>query len=212
VTTGGPVDVREACPVLERWNLRDDLDSRGALLFRRFASRALTNAVPLLPPPFLFRKPFNVQRPVDTPYGLNTGNPMVKAALGGAVKDLRDAGIPLDARLGDYQFERRGDEKIPIHGGPGGVGVFNAINVPWVPGEGYPDVPQGSSFVYVARVTGGCPESRSILTYSQAAHSSSPHFADQTRLFSRKRWVDMRFCEDEIASDPNLAVTELRGD
>ena len=41
VGSEGPVDVREACPILEDWDLRDDLDSQGAILFRRFAGRAL---------------------------------------------------------------------------------------------------------------------------------------------------------------------------
>src|SRR3712207_6889612 len=39
----GPVDVSEACPSLERWNVRDDLDSNGAILFRRFAERAIAS-------------------------------------------------------------------------------------------------------------------------------------------------------------------------
>ncbi len=34
-----------------------------------------------------------------------------------------------------------GAEKIPIHGGPGTLGVFNAINVTWTPPIGYPDAP-----------------------------------------------------------------------
>jgi acyl-homoserine-lactone acylase len=34
--TGGPVDVSGACPILGAWDLRDDLDSPGAILFRRF--------------------------------------------------------------------------------------------------------------------------------------------------------------------------------
>ena len=62
---------------------------------------------------------------------------MVQAALDQAVSDLEGAGIPLDAPLRDFQYEKRGDEKIPIHGGPGTVGVFNAINVTWNPQEGY---------------------------------------------------------------------------
>src|SRR6185503_3275647 len=33
VGTSGPVDVSSACPVLEAWNVHDDLDSRGAILF-----------------------------------------------------------------------------------------------------------------------------------------------------------------------------------
>ena len=45
--TQGPVDVREACPILEAWNLRDDLDSRGAVLFRRFATKLLALPGPL---------------------------------------------------------------------------------------------------------------------------------------------------------------------
>ncbi len=34
-----------ACPVLAQWDLHDNLDSKGALLFRRFASRLLVNPV-----------------------------------------------------------------------------------------------------------------------------------------------------------------------
>ena len=39
----GPVDVSGACPVLAAWDLRDDLDSAGAILFRRFVSQLLGN-------------------------------------------------------------------------------------------------------------------------------------------------------------------------
>ena len=41
--SSGPVDVSAACPVLAAWDLHDNLDSKGAILFRRFASRALAN-------------------------------------------------------------------------------------------------------------------------------------------------------------------------
>ena len=54
-----------------------------------------------------------------------------------------------------------------------------------------------------------CPESRSILTYSQSANPRRRYFADQTRLFSDKRWVDMRFCPEEVLRDSALRVTEL---
>src|SRR2546422_977249 len=113
--------------------------------------------------------------------------------------------------LRDWQYERRGSERIPIHGGPASVGVFNAINVGWVPGEGYPNVPHGSSFVMAAQFTGAaCPvDTRTILTYSQSTNPNSPYFADQTRMFSNKEWVDEAFCEEEINADPNLEVTTI---
>ncbi len=204
VTSGGPVNVSEACPVLEEWDLRDDLSSRGAILFRQFVDRVLA-----LPAETVYDEQFDSSDPVDTPRGLNTDNPEVRRALGEAVKELRDAGIPLDAPLGDFQSESRGGEEIPIHGGPGEVGVFNAINVSFEGAKGYPDVPHGSSFVMAVQFTDGCPDARSILTYSQSENPESPFFADQTRMFSGKEWVDMLFCEAEIQADPNLEVTEL---
>jgi acyl-homoserine-lactone acylase len=204
--SSGPVNVSEACPVLAAWDLHDDLDSNGAILFRRFATRALANpgglplGLPVVGDSLVYSKPFDVGDPVNTPSGLQTVSPKVQQALADAVTDLRGAGIPLDAPLRGFQYERRGDERIPIHGGPGVVGVFNAINVPWSadPAEpGFPNVPSGSSFVMVTSFTGGCPDDRSILTYSQSENPNSPYFADQTRMFSSKQWVDPAFCPGE---------------
>jgi acyl-homoserine lactone acylase PvdQ len=198
-------------PVLRAWDLHDDLDSNGAILFRRFASRAL-GAVPVTGTPGLFTNQFDANNPVHTPNGLNIANPAVEQSFADAVSDLRSSGIPLDAPLRGYQYERRGAERIPIHGGPGGVGVFNAINVGWVAGQGYPNVPHGSSYVYTAQFTGNaqCPvDTRSILTYSLSTNPNSPYFADQTRMFSNKQWVDEAYCDDEIAADPNLQITEI---
>jgi acyl-homoserine-lactone acylase len=206
----GPVDVSAACPVLAGWNLRDDLDSRGSVLFRRFGTRALASTGGVLAPPGVFREDFDRADPVNTPRGLNTDNPAVRKALADAVQELRDNGIPLDARLREYQSERRGTDKVPIHGGPHTTGVFNVISAPFAGGEGFPDVVHGSSFVMAAHLTPRCPESRSILTYSQAATDpGDPHYGDQTRLYSGKRWVDMRFCPEEVVRDSELGVTEL---
>ena len=68
----------------------------------------------------LFTTPFDATDPVNTPRGLNTDEPAGAAqALADAVTDLDGPGIPLDAPLRDFQYEKRGDERIPIHGGPG---------------------------------------------------------------------------------------------
>jgi acyl-homoserine-lactone acylase len=115
------------------------------------------------------------------------------------VNDLRSNGIPLDATLRGHQYEMRGKERIPIHGGPGGDSLFNAINVSWDPPAGYPNVPHGSSFVMVTSFRKrGCPENRAILTYSLSVNPNSPFYADQTRMFSRKRWVNPPFCAADV--------------
>ena len=63
-------------------------------------------------------------------------------------------------------------------------------------------------FVMAAHLTGACPESHAILTYSLSANPQSPYYADQTRLYSQKRWLDMLFCEDKLLRQ-SLKVTEF---
>ncbi len=189
----GPVNVSAACPVLAAWDLHVNLDSVGALLFTRFMDRfgAAQGR---------FATPFDVNNPVLTPNGLDTaGNQAaLEEALGGAVEDLRAANIPLDAPYGQFHFEPRGGELISIHGGEGGQGVFNAIADRFTPGVGYNDITAGSSFVMVTEFDKNCPNDRSILTYSLSDNPNSKHFADQTRMFSRKKWVDPPFCANEV--------------
>lgn len=204
---GGPVLTGEACDVLEAWDRSDNLDSPGAVLFRRFAENLYIAAVPSgtsasqLEFLDVWTRPFNVNDPVHTPSGLNVLNPHVALALGSAISDLNAAGFALNATLRQAQTEARGEERIPIHGGPGAMGVFNAITNPWVAGEGYSDVVHGSSFIQVVSFDGDdCPDARTILTYSQSTNPESPHYADQTRLYAESGWVEAQFCESEIRS------------
>jgi acyl-homoserine-lactone acylase len=208
--SSGPVDVSGACEPIKAWDLHDDLDSNGAILFRRFVSQLLNEftALPtglqggvLLGSESIWTTQFSVDDPVHTPSGLNTSNPVVQGALADAVSDLEGAEIPLDAPLRGHQYEHRGGEDIPIHGGPGSVGVFNAINVSWNPAkDGYGDVEHGSSFMMAAHfVDGRCPvRTGTFVTYSQTENQRSKHAADYTRAFSQKRWNRVPFCRGEL--------------
>jgi acyl-homoserine-lactone acylase len=55
-----------------------------------------------------------------------------------------------------------------------------------------------------------CPVGSTILTYSESSDPTSPHFADQTKLFSHKEFLPDRFCQSQIMSDPNLKVIVVR--
>jgi acyl-homoserine-lactone acylase len=105
-----------------------------------------------------------------------------------------------------------------VHGGDGefGDGTFNVMlperdlfptaeNIRFGPGH-------GSSFVQVVTWGAGrCPKASMILAYSLSENPASPHRADQTRLYSRKRWVRGRFCESQIKRSPHLEVKRIRG-
>ncbi|MFG1887488.1 acylase [Micromonospora sp. NPDC049051] len=189
---GTTVDLRGACAALQGWDLRVDLDSRGAHLFTEFA---LSGGI-------RFADAFDATDPVRTPSRLNTADPRVLTALADAVRKL--AGIPLDARLGDIQSEPRGDRRIPIHGGRAEAGVFNMIIGPLAPGVGYPKVVHGSSFVMAVELGPNGPSGRQILTYSQSSNPNSPWYGDQTRLYSGKGWDTIKYTEAQIKADPNL--------
>jgi acyl-homoserine-lactone acylase len=55
-----------------------------------------------------------------------------------------------------------------------------------------------------------CPVGSTILTYSESSNPASPHFADQTKLFSKKHWLPNLFCQAQIAADPHLQVVTVR--
>jgi acyl-homoserine-lactone acylase len=192
-SSGPPVGVGNACEVLARWDLRENLDSRGAILFRRIFAHALDAAA-------LWATPFDRLDPVRTPNTLNTADPTVRAALGDAIADLRGAKIPVDARVRDVQRVVRRRRSIPVHGGPGDpFGQFNAIYAPFAPGRGFGPVDSGSSFIQVVTWHAGpCPDAATILTYGESSNPRSRHSADQTRLFSRKKWVSGRFCRRDV--------------
>jgi acyl-homoserine-lactone acylase len=198
---GRAVALGEACDVLAAWDLHANLDSSGAPLFRQFVSEANQGRYTRhLPSGLKPRVAFDLSDPVGTPRGLATNdNELALQMLAKAVDSLEGAGIALDATLGELQGVIRGDERIPLHGGPEYEGVFNKIEARFQGSAGYPDVTRSSSSWILAVAFGDDgPRSRGILTYSLSANPSSPHFADQTRMFSQKRWLDLPFREAEV--------------
>jgi acyl-homoserine-lactone acylase len=187
----GKAKLAPACKALQGWDLKVNLDSRGAHLFHLFAENKGLK----------FKVPFNPADPVNTPNTLDTSDPSVLAALEKAVDTLNELNIPLDARLADVQRETRGEERIPVHGGAGGEGVFNVITVDNDSLErqlGWTSIRHGASWIMTVEFTDKGPVSQGILTYSESTDSTSPHWSDQTHLYSEKGWDDLRFTEAAV--------------
>lgn len=205
---GKSVDVSAACDALARWDRTARAGSKGALLFDRFW-RALLRTVP---EQRLWRVPFSAAAPVTTPNTLNTSDPGFAKALADAVGELRAAGIAMDAPLGEHQFVVRNGKRIPISGGTHPLGVWNMIEARWdAPRGGYTEVVHGSSYIQAVGFDGsGCPVARTLLTYGQSSNPRSPHYSDQTELFSAGRMVTSRFCEKDVLASPKLKVVRVR--
>ena len=216
-TSGPPVTTGDACTVLQKWDLRENTDSRGSILFRRFwdhlAGGTQSTATGVAGAAPYWQTQFDANNPVHTPSGLNTSDPSVATALGDAIKDLQDANLPLDVVQSKVQFIEKNGVRYPINGGTGDPnGDFNAIWTSWVDGKGLTQPDGGSSFVQVVTWGDGrCPNARTILTYSESTDPTNPHYADQTALFSKKKWVRDRFCASAIKAAPVHQVTHLVG-
>jgi acyl-homoserine-lactone acylase len=201
-SSSGPVQVGDACNVLAAWDLHENLNSHGAILFRLFWDHASGAE------PSPWAHPFDSADPVHTPNTLDTSNPTVRLALGDAISDIESAHIPMNAAPGDVQ---KGPDGVPIHGGPGDPnGNFNAIYSSFTHGSGFTPVHDGSSYVQAVTWNNSpCPDARTILTYSLSTNPTSPYHSDQTQLFSRKEWVPQYFCDGDVKAH-TLSATAVR--
>jgi acyl-homoserine-lactone acylase len=192
VFSDNPAEVASACEILDAWDTRHTIDSVGGHIFFEFWRTAyyMDN---------IWAVPFDPADPVNTPNTLDTGDAQLvselRQALADGVQVLLDNGIALDASWGEVQFEEKNGERIPIHGGSGGM-MFSVISSNLVAGEGYSNIGGGNSYIQaVSWDETDCPDANAILTYSQSTDPASAHYADATRLYSQSDWIDMPFCE-----------------
>jgi acyl-homoserine lactone acylase PvdQ len=200
-TNGKKIDVRAACATLAAWDAHANTGSRGAVLWREFFAQPTRT-------PAWWKVAFDPAHPLTTPRGINGNDPGVKHALADTVQSFQTNHTPLDITLGSAQRYAG----VPLHGCPDDEGCFNVVQQSGPPSSnGYADVNQGSSFIMAAEMAPTGPRTRTILTYSESANPTSPHYTDQTVLFSHKQWVTERFTEAEINADPHLQTTTLHG-
>jgi len=222
------VDLTKACEVLADWDETFDLDSKGAVLFREFlgtfdSTSGFTDAGTL------FAEPFDPENPIKTPRGLavaeGEGGSSILLLLAQAIKKLTTAGFSINSTLREMQYTLKNGVKIPIHGGNEKEGLLNITGFinnsntalqSTIPNtknilspstgltkDGYL-VNAGTSFLMAVELTDDGPQCQAILTHSQSDDQKSPFFADQTKLFSEKKWHQCLYDQKAIAADPKL--------
>ena len=190
-------EARDGCAALRGWDRSNNLESRGAHLFREFWRTARSV-------PGIHRLAFDPAQPVATPAGLKMSDAAVAGkvweTLATAVKAVRAAGFALDAPLGTVQRPLITDEAIALHGGDEFEGVLNNLGNQFAPGinaKGLP-IDYGSSYIQTVTFDQRGPVAQAILTYGQSTNPASPHANDQLRLFSRKEWPALPFHADDV--------------
>ncbi|MFP5390035.1 MAG: acylase [Gammaproteobacteria bacterium] len=205
---GTPVDLTTPCAQLAAWDRTANLNANigyGYFTATFDRIRAL---------PDVWAVPFNPLDPVNTPRGLNVANPSVNAAIrtafASAVLDARAGGWTDTTVWGDLQGTSRAAKWIPIHGGLDRYGVYNQIDS-GAARPGKREVVHGTSYLQTVSFEAAGPHVEAILSYSQSTDPASPWYADQTELFSQKKFVTLPFTEQQITSDAAYTKTIVKG-
>jgi acyl-homoserine-lactone acylase len=199
-------DISRPCATLAAWSGTAEVNAIGWPLFHAWRESINASGVDYWAVPFI------AAAGVATPRGLKKDDPTVagaaREALATAVIRLREQGLDWALPWGQLQVAVRGNERIPIHGGHGSD-IYNAIyNRPV--GDGLFDVSYGSSHVFTVSFETSPPITQGWLTYSQSTNPASPHYADQTRLFSSKKWITYPYTDAQIRADPNYSTKTIR--
>lgn len=187
----------EALNVLATWNRTASADSRGAVLFQRWAGEYFAGA----PDSLRWRQPWDPERPATTPFGLRDPAAAV-GALSAAADSLAEQGIPLDVQWGEIHRVIRGGVDVPVSGCPPTLGCFRALS--FGPADGDASYPRlaanrGDAWVLIVEF-GEVPTAYTVLSYGQTARSESPHYSDQAAMFARGEMKRIAWTTDEIES------------
>jgi len=230
---GTPIDLTEACDVLDGWSGRYTADASGAVLWREFMGSGLFDRFDLpASGGGFFEVPFDADDPLGTPNTLvpapAEGDDPVLHALAIAITRLDDAGIDLDVTLGEVQRMPFLDgQDFPVHGASywegtigiadwSGGGTTTLLDWGSHPGFENPDtersvdgqylVNNGNSYMLAVAYEGGVPKARAVTTYSQSADEGSPYLHDQSDIYASGSFRPVFFTAEEVRS--NAITTE----
>jgi acyl-homoserine-lactone acylase len=202
-SNGKTIPVGDSCNTLAGWNGRENPSSRGAVLFGDFWNLAL--GAPGGP----WSHPFQVSDPVHTPDGLDATSSAVQQSFGDALTEMRHFHQPYDIALGQVQYVLLNGRRFRMPGGQADPnGEINAMEI------NSPGAIPGTSSTYIQAVTWApgtpCPQAATVVAYSESDNPASPHYDDQTALFSHRQWATAYFSPAQVAAHA-LSVTTVSG-
>ena len=198
VRRSGSATARRAAQVLEKWDRQANADSRGALLFTRWADNWAQS-------PKAFAVPWRLDSAITTPRGLGSPAAAV-AALERAAADLERTYGALDVPWGEVMRLSFAGQDFPGNGAPGDpYGVFRVAY--YVPSEGGKFSIMGGD-TYYAAVEFSRPVRAKVLTaYGNSTRAGSKHLGDQLQLFAKREMRDAWLTRADV--EANLESREI---
>ncbi len=185
-------NAKKAKVVLENWDRASDADSKGTLLFYRWAQKFnvwdTSNYV----------TQWSRDMPVTTPDGLADPHRAVQL-LEETVTEMEAKYGRLDVAWGEYYRINYNGIDLPANGMDGSMGVFRVAWPGWSD-ENHMYVGGGDSWVGVIEF-GDTIKAKVLLSYGNATQKDSPHNGDQLELFSKKQLRNAWFSRADVESN-----------
>lgn len=199
------VRAQQAAEVLANWDRRMDAESRGAILFARWAQ------VYVEPIGFdLFREQWHIDDPLNTPFGLADAEAAAAALaqVAGELELTRLLGGGMDAPFGQFFRMRAGEVDLPASGTPDVLGSMSTLN--YAAADGLRFVPvQGDSYIALVEF-GETVRAEVLLTYGNSTQPGSPHVGDQLALFAARELRLALFTRADV--EANAVAREVVGE
>ena len=215
VRARGEPDSGRALDLLDEWDNTVAPESRGAVLFAewwRLYTQALTGEDE--DDGEFFAEPWTPEAPMTTPRGL--ADPALAARLfpDAVASTARQFGA-WDVAWGEVHRVRRGAVDEPVGGCESRMGCFRVLNFRTDP-DGKRRVSGGDGWVIAVEFTNP-PRAYSVLGYGQSSKDTSPHHADQARMFARAEMKPVAYTRESVERSairsyrPGLDVDGLGG-
>jgi acyl-homoserine-lactone acylase len=130
------VAAKKVCERLNAWDRTANLqsDATGFVYFQQLMAKLQQSDA--------WKEPFDPADPINTPRGIRWQDPAVATKLETSLQEIATQSSPVQAQWGQLQSARQ----IPIPGGNGKLGVYNAIESGPAQ-DGHLEVHSGSSYI-----------------------------------------------------------------
>jgi acyl-homoserine-lactone acylase len=171
----------EAVRVLTAWDHQTEVDSRGGVLFQRFADTYFKGQDGIAN---RLRVKYDPAHPLESAYGLKDPAAAL-VALNQAADEVKKTYGSLDIKWGDVYRYGVANTDVPGNGGAGPMGVFRTVAFTRKVGDRYYGA-NGETIVCAIEF-GKQQQANCLLGYGNSTQPGSPHQGDQFPLMSQKK-------------------------
>jgi acyl-homoserine-lactone acylase len=186
-------NVKDAVAVLSAWDHEFNPESKGALLFERWASK-------LMGANFMnesnFANPFSLSDPLNTPSGLKNPAAAVKM-LGDAAVDVKKQFSSLERPYGEVTKYTAGDVTAPGESGSGSIGIFPSMIFGPFGKNGTRDAISGETWISMVEFTTPL-KAEGLMSYGNSTQPGTKHRSDQVEMLSERKLRTLWMIRPEI--------------